>query len=36
VQLYTNGKPKKDIIEEYQLSKSIIDTWIKQNQQSGS
>ena len=36
VQLYTNGKPKKDIVEEYQVSKSILDTWIKQNQTTGS
>jgi transposase len=36
VQLYTNGKPKKDIVEEYDLSKSVLDTWIKQSQKSGS
>jgi transposase len=36
VQLYTNGKPKKDIIEEYGVSKSVLDTWIKQSQTSGS
>jgi transposase len=36
VQLYINGKSKKDITEEYELTKSVLDTWIKQSRNSGS
>lgn len=36
VKLYENGKPKKDILEEYELTKSVLDNWIKQCRQSGS
>ena len=36
VQLYENGKPRKDIIREYQLTPSALDKWVKQSQTSGS
>jgi len=36
VQLYQNGKPRKDIIREYELTPSALDKWIKQSQTSGS
>ncbi len=36
VQLYLNGKPRKDIIREYELTPSALDKWIKQHQTSGS
>lgn len=36
VQLYENGKPRKDIIREYQLTPSAFDKWIKQGRSSGS
>ncbi|BCJ85018.1 transposase [Effusibacillus dendaii] len=36
VQLYENGKPRKDIIREYQLTPSAFDKWIKQSRSSGS
>ena len=36
VQLYQNGKPRKDIIREYEVTPSALDTWIKQSQTSGS
>ncbi|OUM45907.1 hypothetical protein BW425_26730 [Bacillus pseudomycoides] len=31
VQLYQNGKPRKDIIKEYELTPSSLDRWINQN-----
>ncbi|MED1440160.1 transposase, partial [Aeribacillus composti] len=34
--LYENGKPRKDIIREYDLTPSALDKWIKQSQTSGS
>jgi transposase len=36
VKLYENGKPRKDIISEYDLTPSALDKWVKQNQTSGS
>lgn len=36
VQLYLNGKPRKDIIREYDLTPSSLDKWVKQSQTSGS
>ncbi|PIE93929.1 hypothetical protein CO726_18680 [Bacillus fungorum] len=32
VQLYQNGKPRKDIIKEYGLTPSSLDRWMNQNQ----
>ncbi|VUZ26617.1 IS3 family transposase IS655 [Acetobacterium wieringae] len=36
VQLYLNGKPRHEIIKEYELSASAFDRWVKQHQNSGS
>jgi transposase len=36
VKLYENGKPRKDIISEYDLTPSALDKWVKQSQASGS
>jgi transposase len=36
VQLYLNGKPRKDIIREYDLTPSSLDKWVNQHQTSGS
>ncbi|MER2060935.1 MAG: transposase, partial [Niallia sp.] len=36
VQLYLNGKPRKDIIREYELTPSSLDKWINQHQTTGS
>lgn len=36
MQLYLNGKPRKDIIREYELTPSSLDKWIKQSKTSGS
>ncbi|MCQ6282930.1 transposase [Bacillus sp. EB600] len=36
VKLYANGKPRKDIISEYDLTPSALDKWITQYQTSGS
>lgn len=36
VKLYECGKPRKDIISEYDLTPSALDKWIKQSQKSGS
>ncbi|PLS18720.1 IS3 family transposase [Bacillus sp. M6-12] len=36
VQLYQNGKPRKDIIREYDLTPSSLDKWISQHNASGS
>ncbi|KJD43298.1 transposase [Paenibacillus terrae] len=36
VQLYENGESRADIVEEYELSASALDRWIKQAQTSGS
>ena len=36
VQLYLNGKPRKDIIREYDLTPSSLDKWISQSKTTGS
>jgi len=36
VQLYMNGKPRKDLIREYSLTPSSLDKWISQYKTSGS
>ena len=36
VQLYLNGKPRKNIIKEYDLTPSVLDKWIIQQRMSGS
>ncbi|MNW27879.1 Transposase [compost metagenome] len=36
VQLYENGKPRAAIVEEYDLTASALDRWIKQTKTTGS
>lgn len=36
VQLYQNGKTKRAIIDEYDLTPSSLDWWIHQDETSGS
>jgi transposase len=36
VKLYESGKPRKDIISEYDLTPSALDKWVKQSQNTGS
>ncbi len=36
VQLYENGKPRAAIVEEYDLTASALDRWIKQSKKTGS
>ncbi len=36
VKLYENGKPRKEIIKEYELTSSSFDRWISQYKSSGS
>ena len=36
VKLYETGKPRAAIIQEYDLSPSSFDNWLKQNRTSGS
>ncbi len=36
VQLYLNGKRKCEIIREYDLSSSVLNTWINQFENTGS
>ncbi len=36
VQLYNSGKPRKEIIREYDLTPSSLDKWVGQSQTSGS
>jgi len=36
VQLYENGKPRADIIREYDLTASAFDKWVKQSATTGS
>jgi transposase len=36
VQLYQNGKPRKEIIREYDLTPSSLDKWIGQSKNSSS
>ena len=36
VELHRSGKPRKDILREYDLTPSTFDKWVKQYNQSGS
>ena len=36
VKLYETGKPKKNIIDEYDLTTTAFNTWIKISQTTGS
>ncbi len=36
VKLFENGKPRSEIIREYELSPTALDRWIKQGEGSGS
>lgn len=36
VLLYQNGKPRAEIIKEYDLTKSTFDRWVQQYMKSGS
>lgn len=36
VQLYENGKPRADILKEYDLGASAFDRWVKQSKTTGS
>src|SRR5699024_5896447 len=36
VLLYQNGKPRQEVIKEYDLSPSAFDRWVKQYANSGS
>jgi len=36
VKLYESGKPKKDIMTEYDLTPTAFNTWIKRSQSTGS
>ncbi|WP_392564330.1 transposase [Orbus wheelerorum] len=36
VMLHRNGKKRSDIVAEYDLTKSALDKWIKQYQETGS
>jgi transposase len=36
VQLYASGKPRAEIIKEYELTPSSFDKWVRQHQSSGS
>ncbi|KQO04692.1 transposase [Paenibacillus sp. Leaf72] len=36
VLLYENGKSRADLVEEYGLTRSALDRWIKQGQTTGS
>lgn len=36
VALYKSGKPRKEIIKEFDLSPSAFDKWVKQDRTTGS
>ncbi len=36
VKLYESGKPKKDIMAEYDLTPTAFNIWIKRSQTTGS
>lgn len=36
VQLHSSGKPRNEIIKEYELTPSTFDNWVRQYQFSGS
>ena len=36
VKIYENGKPRNEIIRDYDLTPSTLSNWIKQHQSTGS
>ena len=36
IQLHASGKPRSDIIKEYELTPSAFDKWVRQHKTSGS
>lgn len=36
VQLYLSGKPRAEIVKEYDLTPSAFDKWVRQQKESGS
>ncbi|GAA4060898.1 hypothetical protein GCM10022410_04940 [Amphibacillus indicireducens] len=36
VQLYLSGKPRAEVIKEYDLTASAFDKWVRQHKESGS
>ncbi len=36
VQLYLSGKPRAEIVKEYDLTPSAFDKWVRQHKESGS
>lgn len=36
IQLHTSGKPRSEIIKEYELTPSTFDKWVRQNKTTGS
>ena len=36
VRLFENGKPKSEIVREYNLTPSSLDKWVKNHQSTGS
>lgn len=36
VKLHTSGKPRSEIIKEYELTPSAFDKWVRQHRESGS
>lgn len=36
VKLYLTGKPRNEIIKEYELTPSAFDKWIRQHKETGS
>ncbi|WP_434121419.1 transposase [Salinicoccus roseus] len=36
VRLFENGKPKSEIVREYDLTPSSLDKWVKNHQATGS
>ena len=36
VQLYLSGKPRAEIVKEYDLTPSTFDKWVRQQKESGS
>ncbi|MDC3413766.1 transposase, partial [Aquibacillus sp. 3ASR75-11] len=36
VQLHLSGKPRSEIIKEYELTPSAFDTWVRRHKSTGS
>ena len=36
IQLYLSGKPRAEMIKEYELTPSTFDKWVRQHKTSGS